>query len=70
MATNINLTFKVLIPLFVVAAVGEDIFDSWEAALQAVLLPHVPQTPAEECSYAQLQLAMLVCLRNPKVSLL
>lgn len=50
MATNINLTFKVLIPLFVVAAVGEDIFDSWEAALQAVLLPHVLQTPAEECS--------------------
>lgn len=35
MATIINLTFTGFIPFSVVAAVGEDIFGSWEAALQA-----------------------------------
>lgn len=35
MATIINLTFTVFIPLSVVAMVGEDTFDSWEAAAQA-----------------------------------
>uniref|UniRef100_A0A8C5J457 Glypican 6 n=1 Tax=Junco hyemalis TaxID=40217 RepID=A0A8C5J457_JUNHY len=52
MATNINLTFKVFIPLSVVAAVGEDIFESWEAALQAsqCCCHPCPQTPAEESS--------------------
>lgn len=34
MATIINLTFTVFIPLSVVAAAQEDIFDSWEAALK------------------------------------
>lgn len=50
MATYINLTFKVFIPLFVVAAVREDIFDSWKAALQASQCCCLtsPQTPAEE----------------------
>lgn len=41
MATNINLTFKVFIPLFVVAAVREGIFDSCPAGF-TVLLPHIP----------------------------
>lgn len=34
MATIINLTFTVFIPLSVVAAVRKDIFDSWQAALK------------------------------------
>lgn len=52
MTTNINLIFKVFIPLSVVAAVGEDIFASWEVALQASqsCCHTSPQTPAEECS--------------------
>lgn len=52
MATNINLTFKVFIPLFRGGSSRGRYF--WQLgscpAGFMVLLPHIPQTPAEECS--------------------